>query len=185
MIAALLIRLGIPKWGAIALLCVLAALGAMAYRAHLIHMGVSLEAARRDQLDHARDAQARAALAQINAQLAAAQAKLAAALDHLNQLKSDLDHEKATSSALQSDLVAGRRRLSVAIAGTCRPAQAEQSTSASAAGVDPGGELTTATLDGRVASDLEWARSTRNESIVALQACVAAYDAVNAASGTE
>ena len=49
-------------------------------------------------------------------------------------------------------------------------------------GVDPGGEPATATLDGRVASDLEWARSSRNESIIALNACIAAYDAVKAAS---
>jgi hypothetical protein len=43
--------------------------------------------------------------------------------------------------------------------------------------VDPRAALA-ADLDGRVASDLEWARQTRNEAIRRLDACIAAYDAV-------
>jgi hypothetical protein len=180
-IAAFLLRLGVPRWVAIAALCAAAAGAAIAYRAHLIHIGVSLEAARRDVIDAENSARARAALTQINAKLASTQAQLTAALAHLDQLKSDLDHEKAASTALQSDLAAGRRRLSV-LTRTRAPDSAGSTQSAAAPGVDPGGEPATATLDGRVASDLEWARSTRNEAIIALQACTAAYDAVETAA---
>jgi hypothetical protein len=181
-ITALLLRLGVPRWVAITALCILAATGALAYRAHLINLGISIEAVRRDALDAEAARLARAALAEINGRLAAAQAQLAEALARVDKLKSDLDNEKATSTALQSDLSAGRRRMSVAIAGVCRPAQAEHAEGAAAAGVDQGGEPATADLDPRVASDLEWARSTRNEAIIAAQACIAAYDAVSAAA---
>lgn len=185
MITALMIRLGIPKWGAIAMLCVLSALGALAYRKHLIHEGVAIEAVRRDAIDAQNRLQAQAELAQLNAQVGAARESLTAALAHLDQLKSDLDHEKEHSTVLQSDLAAGRLRQSVAISGACHPAQAGPAGGAVAAGLDPGSEPSTATLDGRVAADLEWARSTRNETIVALQACVAAYDAVKTATDAQ
>jgi hypothetical protein len=181
MIAALLARLGIPKWGAIAMLCVLTALGALAYRAHLIRAGVAMEATRRDAIDAENSRRARVALDQANQRTAAAQAKLDTTLAGLTQLQTELSHEQANSAALQSDLTVGRRRLSV-LTRTRAPDPAGQAQGAAAAGVDPGGEPATATLDGRVASDLEWARSTRNEAITALQACTAAYDAVEAAA---
>ena len=63
MISAILGRLGAPRWVAITALCILAAAGALAYRAHLIHQGVDLEAARRDAIDAESDRIARAALA--------------------------------------------------------------------------------------------------------------------------
>lgn len=185
MIAAILARLGIGRWVAIAVLCALSAGAALAYRSHLINTGIAIEASRRDAIDRQRDMQAKAELSALNAKLAAAQAELGHALEHLNQLKSDLDNEKANSAALQSDLVAGRRRMSVAITGSCRSTQAEQAAGSTAADVDQGGEPATATLDGRVASDLEWARSSRNEAIVALQACTAAYDAVKTAADAQ
>ena len=182
MIAAVLLRLGIPRWIAITALCVLSGGAALWYRGHLIAAGITLESARRDKIDVERDRQARAALADANARVRNAQANLDGAMNGLAKLQTELTHEQANSAALQSDLTAGRRRLSVAIAGTCRPAQTEQVAGAAAAGVDPGSEPATATLDGRVASDLEWARSTRNEALTALQACAAAYDAVKDAS---
>jgi hypothetical protein len=182
MLAAFLVRLGVSRWVVVVALCILSAGAALAYRAHLINAGVAIEADRRNKIDVERDRQAKAALADANARVRDAQAKLDAAIADLSKLQSELTHEQATSAALQSDLAAGRRRMSVAITGACRPAQAEQAAGSTAAGVDPGGEPATATLDGRVASDLEWARSTRNESLVALQACVAAYDAVKTAS---
>jgi hypothetical protein len=181
MIAAILMRFGVPRWIAITALCIMSAGAALAYRAHLIDVGIAIESARRDKIDAERDRQARASLDVANARVRDAQAKLDAAIADLSKLQSELTHEQATSAALQSDLAAGRRRMSVAITGTCRPAQAGQAAGAAATDLDPGGESATATLDGRVASDLEWARSTRNESIDALQACVAAYDAVKAA----
>jgi hypothetical protein len=185
MIFAFLSRLGITRWVAIAALCVLSAGAAVAYRSHLINSGVAMEASRRDAIDKQRDADAKAELADLNARLASAQSALEHALAHLNQLKSDLDNEKAASAALQSDLAAGRRRLSVAISGTCHPAPSEQAAGSTATDVDQGGEPATATLDGRAASDLEWTRSSRNEVIVALQACTAAYDAVKTAADAQ
>lgn len=185
MIAALLLRLGVRRWAAATALCILSAGAVLAYRSHLINAGIAIEAARRDKIDVERDRQAKAALADANARVFNAQANLDGAMNALLRTQSELNNEKANSAALQSDLAAGRRRLSVAITGACRPAQAEQSAGAIAAGVDPGGEPATATLDGRMASDLEWARSSHNEAIVALQACVAAYDAVKEASDNQ
>jgi hypothetical protein len=185
MIAALLLRLGVPRWIAIAVLCALSAGAALAYRSHLINTGIAIESARRDKIDAERDRQAKAALADVNARVHKAQAQLADAMADVAKLQSELTHEQANSAALQSDLAAGRRRLSVAISGTCHPAQTEQAAGATVAGVDSGGEPATATLDGRVASDLEWARSTRNEAITALQACAASYDAVKAANDAQ
>lgn len=178
MISTILERLCTPRWVAILALCILSAAAALTYRAHLIDSGIAIESARRDKIDVERDRKAKAELADANARVLNAQANLDGAMASLSQLQSELTHEKANSVALQSDLASGRRRLSVATAGACRPAQAEQAEGAAAAGVDPGGEPATATLDGRVASDLEWARSTRNETIGALQACIEAYAAV-------
>jgi hypothetical protein len=184
-IAAILLRLGIPRWVSIAALCLLSASAALWYRGHLINTGIAIEATRRDKIDIERDRQARVELDDANARIRNAQANLDGAMNSLAKLQTELTHEQANSAAMQSDLAAGRRRLSVAITGACRPDQAEQAAGAGAAGVDPGGEPATATLDGRVASDLEWARSTRNEAITALQACVASYDAVKAASDAQ
>jgi multidrug resistance efflux pump len=180
-IAAILLRLGIPRWVAIMVLCLLSAGAVHWYRGHLIDTGIAIEAARRVKIDVERDRQARVALDDANARVRNAQANLDGAMNSLAKLQTELTHEKANSAALQSDLASGRRRLSVAISGSCRPAQAEQAAGSGATDVDPRGEPATATLDGRVASDLEWARSTRNEAITALEACVASYDAVKTA----
>jgi hypothetical protein len=180
MIAALLLRLGVPRWVAIAVLCAAAAGAAMAYRTHLIHIGVSLEAARRDVIDAENSARARAALTQINAKLASTQAQLTAALAHLDQLKSDLDHEKAASTALQSDLAAGRRRLSV-LTRARAPDSAGQAPRAAAAGVDPGAAVT-ADLDPAAAASTAGLTGEGDAAIIRLNACIQAYDAVKAAA---
>jgi len=157
--------------------------GAAQYRAHVFGLGVAQESARRDGIDADRDRQARAALADANARVLNAQANLDGAMASLSKLQSELSHEKANSAALQSDLAAGRRRLSVAIvgAGACRAAAAEPGEGAVAAGLDQGSGRATVDLDGRAAADLEWMRQTRDEAITGLRACVAAYDAVRAA----
>lgn len=180
MIAAILARLGVPRWVAVTALCVLVAAGALAYRAHLIAQGVSLEAARRDAIDAENDRRARAELADANARTRNAQANLDGAMASLSKLKTDFANEQAKSAALQSDLADGRRRLSVLTRARAAD-PAGQSESASAAAVDQGAAVI-ADLDGRVASDLEWARQTRNEAVERLDACIAAYDAVERAS---
>lgn len=176
MIAALLTRLGIPAWSAVMLACALAAGAALIWRAHLIDQGIALEAARRDQADAANAQRARDALAQANAHTAAVQARLDAAIAELSVLHQEFSHEQSNSAALQSELAAGRRRLSV-LTRARAPDPAGPGQAAAAAGVDPGTALAAA-FDGRVASDLEWARQTRNEAIRRLDACIAAYDAV-------
>jgi multidrug resistance efflux pump len=181
-IAAILLRLGIPRWVAIMVLCLLSAGAVHWYRGHLIDTGIAIEAARRVKIDVERDRQARVALDDANARVRNAQANLDGAMNSLAKLQTELTHEQANSAALQSDLTAGRRRLSVAITGACHAATGRHDQSAPAAGLDPASGPATASLDGRVAADLEWLRQTRNDVIVGLQACTAAYDAVKVAS---
>jgi hypothetical protein len=183
MIDVIFTRFGIPRWGAIAMLCVLTALGALAYRASLIRHGVAIESGRRDAVDAENARQAKAALATLNTQVKAAQGKLTAAIADLAQLKTELDNEKTASAVLQSDLAAGRRRLSV----LTRPRKADPAGHDQAAGtaaMDPRGDVT-ADLSPRVASDLEWLRQTRNDAIGGLHACITAYDAVKTASDVQ
>lgn len=180
MIAAILERLDVPRWVAITAFCILAAAGALWYRSHLISQGVELESGRRDAIDAENDRRARAALDEANAKVRNAQASLDVTIASLSKLQTELSHEQANSAALQSDLADGRRRLSVLT--RARPADpAGQNKGAAAAVVDPGAAIV-ADLDGRVASDLEWARQTRNEAVERLDACIAAYDAVERAS---
>jgi hypothetical protein len=185
LIDAMLERLGVPRWVAIGALCVAAAGAALTYRAHLINQGVAIEAARRDQVDEDRDKQAKAALSQANARTAAIQVKLDVALAKITVQGKEISDAQNRSAALQSDLAAGRRRLSVAIASACRAASAEPGEGAAAAGLDSGGGPATATLDGRAAADLEWLRQTRNDAIAGLQACITAYGEVKAASDSQ
>lgn len=182
MIAALLLRLGVPRWAVIVALLIATAGAALWYRAHLVDLGVAQESARRDTIDRQRDAAAKAALALANGVIAGKQAQLDAALATLNEKGKEVSDAQAHSAALQSDLAAGRRQLRVAVAGSCSAAPAERGQGGAAAGVDSGGEPATEALDGRVAADLEWLRQTRNDAIDAAQACVAAYDAVSVAT---
>lgn len=182
MIAALPDWTGIPHRLALVALCALAlGTAAVAYRAHLVDEGIAIEAARRDELDRRRDAEARAALARLDGIVAARQAALDAALAKLNEQGKEISDAQARSAALQSDLAAGRRRLSVALAGTCRAGTTGHGQGIAVARLDPGGGTAAATLDGRVAADLEWMRQTRDDALDGLHACIAAYDAVSAA----
>jgi len=171
-----------PYWAAVAILCVASACAALWYRGHLVDAGIAIEAARRDAIDVERDRQAKSELADANARVRNAQADLDGAMNSLAKLQLELNHEQANSAALQSDLAAGRRRLSVAITGACRAAPEGHYQGAPAAGLDPAGGPATASLDGRAAADLEWLRQTRNDAIVGLQSCAAAYGAVKIAS---
>jgi hypothetical protein len=184
MIAALLLKYGIPTWlakvAAIGLAAGLLIGAAIGYRSHLINSGIAIEATRRDKIDAENSARAGAELARINAKLAGTQAQLTAALAHLDQLKSDLDHEKAASTALQSDLAAGRRRLSV-LTRARAPDSAGQAPGAAAAGVDPGAAVT-ADLDPAAAASTAGLTGEGDAAIIRLNACIQAYDAVKAAA---
>lgn len=182
MIAALLLRLGVPRWAAIVALCVVAAGAALLYRAHLVNSGIAIEAARRDQVDHDRDVQAKAERDLLNSLIATKQAALDAALAKIDKQGKEITDEQARSAALQSDLVAGRRRLSVAIAGACHPDPGGHDQGAPVAGLDSASGPATASLDGRAAADLEWLRQTRDDAIAGVRACIQAYDAVATAS---
>jgi hypothetical protein len=182
MIEALLLRLGISRWAAIAALSAVAAGAALLYSAHLVDLGVAQESARRDQIERVRDVQAKAERDRLNGIIFKKQAALDAALATIANQGKEIADAQNRSAALQSDLAAGRRWLSVAIAGTCRAASAGPDQGAGAAGMGAADGPATASLDGRVAADLEWLRQTRSDAIAGLQACVAAYDAVKAAS---
>lgn len=177
MLTALCSRLGIPYWAAVAILCVASAGAALWYRGHLIDTGIAMESAHRDQIDVERDRQARAELDNANARVRNAQANLDGAMNSLAKLQTELTHEQANSTALQSDLAAGRRRMSVAISGACRPAQAEQVAGSAAANLDPGAAAT-AELDPAAAAGLARLTGEGDAAIVRLNACIAAYDAV-------
>jgi hypothetical protein len=182
MIAALLLRLGIPRWAALVALCMAAAGASLLYRAHLVDLGAAQEEARRDQIDHDRDVQAKAERDRLNGIIATKQAALDAALAKINQQGKEIADAQAHSVALQSDLAAGRRRMSVAITGACHPDPDGHDQGAAVVGLDSASGPATTSLDGRVAADLEWLRQTRNDAIVGLQACTVAYDAVKVAA---
>jgi hypothetical protein len=185
MIAALLTRLGVPRWLAVAALCILSGAAALSYRAHLIQVGVAQESARRDAIDAENDRRAKAQLAQMNERVKITQDKLDATLADLSDLYTELSHEQAKSATLQSDLAAGRRRMSVAIAATCAAARPGQGEGAGAAGLGSPGGGRTVDLEPRVASDLEWLRQTRDDSLVGLRACITTYGAVKAATDAQ
>lgn len=159
-----------------ALLLVASAGAALAYRASLIDDGRALERTERALVDATNATAAATALAAANAEIARRQTTLEAAEAALATKELEFHDQQARSTALQSDLAAGRQRLRVA--ASCAPAApARQGDAAAAAGLDPRGEPPAATLAPGVASDLEWARQTRNDALSALGACVVLYDA--------
>jgi hypothetical protein len=188
MIAALLLRYGIPSWAAklagIAAL-VLGLWAALAWHDHRVFaQGVAQEKSRRDVLDAASSAQAEAERLRLDRLVAQAQAQLDAARARVDQLQAEVDHEKTISTDRQQRLLAGTERERVLIRAIPGPSQAGaggQAASATAGAVDSGSGASSATLDPRVASDLEWVRATRNTALDGLQACIIRYDALKTA----
>jgi hypothetical protein len=114
MIAALLLRYGIPSWAAklagIAAL-VLGLWAALAWHDHRVfEQGVAQEKARRDVLDAANNAQAEAERLRLDRLVAQAQAQLDAARTRVDQLQAEVDHEKTISTDRQQRLLAGTER---------------------------------------------------------------------------
>jgi hypothetical protein len=178
-IADLLARIGLPKW-ALELLAVLALAGALTgavmwYGHDQRMLGISQESARRDGIDRQRDAQAKAALAKLNADIATKQASLDAAAARIAQLGEELTHAQQASAARQRDYLSGARVLHVAATCPGNPAAAQQAQGTGPAAVDPASGQGAAVLAGMPASDLEWLRQTRDDALIALNACVASY----------
>lgn len=151
---------------------------------HVAHdVGVLQEAARRDEIDAKNTARAQAELLVLNELLRKAQADLATAQDELQKLSQENSHEKLVSALRQSDLLAGRERMSVrtASAPACNPAQAGPAAGTGPADVDPGAGLVV-DLDPAVAAGLEGIREQHNEAVRRLASCIMAYDAVKAAA---
>lgn len=186
MIAAPLLRFGVPMWGAkmlgAALLFAAIAGAGLAYHHYVYAQGEAAADARAAAREKANSDRADAELKVINARLAEKQIELRAAIADLERLQKENDYEKSNSLALQSDLAAGRKRLSVLVRQ--RPADpAKPSDSAAVADVGIGATFS-ADLSERSAASLEWLRSTREEAINRLDACVAAYEAVEKAADT-
>lgn len=186
MIAALLLRYGIPMWaakmlGAALLFAAIAGAG-LAYHHHVYAQGEAAADARAAAREKANSDRADAELVKLNTRLAEKQTELRAAIADLVRLQKENDYEKSNSLALQSDLAAGRKRLSVLVRQ--RPADPAKPPDGSAIAAVGGGAAVSADLAERPAASLEWLRSTREEAINRLDACIAAYSAVEKAVDT-
>lgn len=184
MIASLLLRFGIPAWAAkiaaYALLVTIVVTAALAYRSSLIQDGVQIEKERRDKIDAANTLKANTELAFLNGELRAKQAALDKALLDLNQKKTELQNEQAESADYQRRLAAGTERMSVLVRER-RIAQAGSSPSATIGGLDSD-TYVIQDLSERAAIGIERLRANENAAIDRLNACITAYDAVEAAS---
>lgn len=154
--------------------------GGLWYRHHVFDMGVQQEKTRRDKIDADNDARARAKLADLNAKLAVAQAELSTAIANLATKEKEYNDERLEAQKLRDDLATGRQRLRVAVSarGACSAGQAPGSAFAS---VDSRAAVE-AELEPQVASGLVGLTDEGDAAITRLNACIAAYDAVKAAS---
>jgi hypothetical protein len=172
-----------PRWVLAALLAATTVGAFYAYSVHLIHHGESLSDARHAAEDAELSRAAQDERNRLNRLVAAAQADLAVARARLIAIQQELDHEKADSARLQSDLAVGRQRLQVLVrAADQAGSDPVRSIEGGPAGTVDHPAAALADLDGTVAANLEWLRSTRNEAIDRLDACVRSYDAVKAAA---
>ena len=195
MIAALLLKYGIPTWaaqllkygiptwaaqlGAIVLGATLVLGSAAAYRSHVYHLGEAASDTRWKAREKENSKRAKDELAKLNEKVAAARADLAIAVADQVRIETELSHEKRDSAALQAELLAGRQRMSVLTRQRpADPAGARQGAGTSVVGDGP---AIVADLDPRAAASLEWLRSTREEAIDRLDACVFQYRAVEKA----
>ena len=182
--AAVLAKYAMPEWLRKALiyaLVVMVVIGcAIAYKRHLIGVGVAQEAARRDAIDERNRQLFVAALAAANLKVAVSQEIIDSNVRHMTNLERKFDHEKATSAVLQSRLASGADRLRVQIA---RPdAGATQSFDGPGVADLGTGTGDFAYLAPHAATFIERLRSGHNEAADRLDACIAAYDAVKLAS---
>lgn len=184
LIAKIALRAGLPNWLVqaigILLLCLTLFGGVAWVHHHIYHQGELAADARNTAVNKANSDRAKAELDRLNTQIAATQAKLDMARADVTRLSKELKDEKSVSTDRQRRLLAGTERMSILTRQ--RPADPNgQAPGGSAAGLDQGTAVTQ-TLDGRVASDLEWARQTRDEAIDRLNACISSFDEVKAAA---
>jgi hypothetical protein len=155
--------------------------GAAWYRQHLVEEGRAHERQLHELADERAARAAAAALASANEKVAAKQAVLDAALNSIAEREGELHAQENRTAALRSDLVTGRKRLPVAAACPgSHPAAADQG--GAAAGLDPQ-PAAAAELDPQAAGRVVELTGTGDNAIVRLNACIAAYDAVEKAAG--
>lgn len=164
----------------------LALLGALygwhAYSVSAAHAdGVKMEKDRRDGIDAINSARAKNELAELNDRVLDATRQVVDTQARLQKLQTENDHEKLISSRYQSDLLAGRERLRILTTAARNPTQAGPPAGAGTATMDQGAGAY-ADIDPGVAAGLDGIRERHNEAVRRLTACVAAYDAVKAAS---
>lgn len=155
-------------------------IGYIAWHHYVFQQGVEQEKGRRDRIDAKNAALAQTVLAAANERVRLAQAKVAEVMQKLSDKQKELSDAKAVSSALQSDLLASRKRLSVLVTTRSNGA-AEQAPGSATAGVDQGAEVT-AELNPEVAAGLVELVSEGDQAIARLGACISAYEAVEHAS---
>jgi len=184
MIAALLLRYGIPTWvakiAAYALLVTIVVTSAFAYRTHVFNSGVAEERGRRDAIEIANSVKAEKELAVLNGKMLAAQSALDQAIADLNEKKVELQNEQNESLDYQRRLAAGTERMS-ALVRERRIAQAGSAPSSTIGGVDSDSYVIQ-DLSEQSAIAIERVRANENAAIDRLNACIKAYDAVEAAS---
>ena len=167
----------------IAILAMVAGLMASAagYHHHVFEQGVTQEKTRRDIIEGANTVRAKDELSSLNAKLRAAQSDLTKALADVATKQKDLNDEKAKSAAYQSDLLAGRQRMRILATCPGRLAQAGPVDSATAGAMDQG---TTVEVDIGIgpAVAIDRLRTGHNEAVTRLDACIASYDAIQAAA---
>lgn len=174
---------GLSIWIKLALIAtVIAAItgGSVGIHHHIFQQGVTQEKDRRDKIDAANTIKAQTILVAENEKVRALQAQIAAVQIDLSTKQMELQNARNKSAALESDLRAGTKRMSVLIARN-KADPAGCATSSGASNLDQGTEVT-AELDGTVAANLVGIAAEGDSAITRMNACIVAYDAVKAAS---
>jgi hypothetical protein len=184
MIAALLLRYGIPEWAAklAALIALAAALigGAAWYHHHVFEQGVAQESLRRDKIEGENSARADKERDALNVKIATAQKELDAARVTLAALKEDYVNAQAISSDRQRRLRDATDRMS--ILARPRPSDPNGPPQGGPAGPVDTGASVEVDIDPGVSSWLEGLRAEHNAAVERLQACIVKYDAVKTAA---
>lgn len=173
-----------PYLGIIKIVAIFALVGGLiagyfAWHHHIFEQGVTQEKDRRDKIDAENTIKAQATLAAANEKVRVAQAALTETMAQLSDKQTELHNAQIASNAYQSDLLASRKRLSVLVT-THQSSGAKQTDGTAVASMDQGATFTE-DLAPTVARNIEGLRLNENDAITRLNACIAAYEAVERA----